>query len=873
MDYKIDNDVSLKGETSSQNSIVYLTGADGIKRDKTNQIADITYDAITTLYTVRFKGSDKQFRYKRQNVQIIKNAIAKVRSRSVFSYLKRVAALSDIKNDNNENILTRIYESIDFVNADSVLARYLNADGTNIRRSVSAHPIFPFGCNRSQYAAVKTALENSLSVIQGPPGTGKTQTILNIIANLILSGNKVLVVSNNNSALDNVREKLSDGKCNLSFLVAMLGRSENVSEFLKSQEAHYPAELNRWTVNIDEARERIRIGDLFDKLKSLFDLEIQAAESRDLLDRLKLEYKHFLQETDTPSMSFGKTTEALSSDEVMELWQKIRAALRKDGNISLWYKFVLFVSYGIGSWKFWKTPVNEVLRQLKTHYYKVRIREQRHTIDEAERLRQAFCPNAAYAAARGLLRHSIGTRYGSKTTRHIFTDGELSKGGSELYDEYPIVLSTTFSSRRCLPYRDKDFLFDYLIMDEASQVDVATGALALSCARNAVIVGDDKQLPNVVTSVGRIKAQEVFEGYSINAAYDFTKHSFLSSITTLFPDVPQTMLCEHYRCHPKIINFCNQKFYGNRLVIMTKDNGEDDVIQVFKTNIGNHCRGHENQRQVDVIINDIMPKLSCAKQEDTGIIAPYRDQAGLISCQMNGIMVDTVHKFQGREKDNIIISSTDDQISQFADDPNLLNVAISRAKKHLYFVVSGNEQSSDTNISDFVSYVQYTNCEVSESGVNSIFDYLYSQYTLARLNYLKSHGRISNYDSENLMYGLLCDILHEERFSTLGVLFEQPLHEIVGRSLLHSLSSEERAFAQNDMAHVDFMIYSKISKQPVLAIEVDGYRFHKKGTRQSARDAIKNRILSLCGIKFLRLSTTGSNEREKIIALLESKGK
>ena len=33
---------------------------------------------------------------------------------------------------------------------------------------------------------VKNALENQISVIQGPPGTGKTQTILNIIANLLI---------------------------------------------------------------------------------------------------------------------------------------------------------------------------------------------------------------------------------------------------------------------------------------------------------------------------------------------------------------------------------------------------------------------------------------------------------------------------------------------------------------------------------------------------------------------------------------------------------------------------------------------------------------------------------------------------------------
>ena len=58
------------------------------------------------------------------------------------------------------------------------------------------------------------------------------------------------------------------------------------------------------------------------------------------------------------------------------------------------------------------------------------------------------------------------------------------------------MLSTTYSAKSCI---SKDMVFDYVIMDEASQVDIKTGALALSCAMNAVIVGDDKQLPNVVS--------------------------------------------------------------------------------------------------------------------------------------------------------------------------------------------------------------------------------------------------------------------------------------------------------------------------------------------------------------------------------------
>ena len=48
--------------------------------------------------------------------------------------------------------------------------------------------------------------------------------------------------------------------------------------------------------------------------------------------------------------------------------------------------------------------------------------------------------------------------------------------------------------------------------------------------------------------------------------YNYADNSFLKSICTVIPDVPQTLLREHYRCHPKIIGFCNQKFYQNQLM-------------------------------------------------------------------------------------------------------------------------------------------------------------------------------------------------------------------------------------------------------------------------------------------------------------------
>ena len=68
-----------------------------------------------------------------------------------------------------------------------------------------------------------------------------------------------------------------------------------------------------------------------------------------------------------------------------------------------------------------------------------------------------------------------------------------------------MVLSTTYSIKGTLSI---DHIYDYLIVEEASQVDLAAGVLVFSCARNTVIVGDLKQLPNVLTEEERQYAHD-----------------------------------------------------------------------------------------------------------------------------------------------------------------------------------------------------------------------------------------------------------------------------------------------------------------------------------------------------------------------------
>lgn len=171
------------------------------------------------------------------------------------------------------------------------------------------------------------------------------------------------------------------------------------------------------------------------------------------------------------------------------------------------------------------------------------------------------------------------SKYGNGRNRVQFTKEDLREQSKRVLLEYPIVLSTTFSSTTSL---GKNITYDYLIIDEASQVDITTGALALSCAKNVVVVGDSKQLPHIVTKDVKESSAQLFHKYGVHSGYEYT-NSFLQSVLKVIPNIPETLLREHYRCHPKIINFCNQKFYNGDLVIMTGDNGEKDVLQAIRT--------------------------------------------------------------------------------------------------------------------------------------------------------------------------------------------------------------------------------------------------------------------------------------------------
>lgn len=271
-----------------------------------------------------------------------------------------------------------------------------------------------------------------------------------------------------------------------------------------------------------------------------------------------------------------------------------------------------------------------------------------------------------------------------------------------------------------------------------------------------------------------------------------------------------------------------------------------------------------------------MPELlkECERKE-IGIISPYKEQkfALLENEAFEGIDIDTIHKFQGREKEAIILTTVDNKISDFVDNINMINVAISRAKKYLRIVVPYEEQRINSNISDFMKYVKYNNFEIVNSNVKSIFDLLYKANYKQKLEYLKNKKKNNSikYLSEHLTYDKIKYILEEEPYNSLDIAVHVPLREII--NVTDKLNERELKYVNNINTHVDFVIYSKMDKKTILAIETDGYEYHKKGTKQSKRDEIKNEIFTKYNISFLRLRTIESNEdrriKEKLNNILE----
>lgn len=823
------------------------------------------------------------------------------RSTDALAYFRELAEGAALRTDEGDSLLAMKYRQLDIVSHRSILSSFLQArfPGSELVLSKpTSCLIFPFGCNMSQKTAVQTALQNPVSLIQGPPGTGKTQTILNLIANMLIQGKRVAVVSNNNSATANVLEKLK--KYELDFVTAFLGSVQNRTAFIEEQKN---AAIQMPTLQeSEEGSVRGGIPRLNQELDKAFETKNELAAVIQQIDAFRLELAHFerfLRETESHNSNVRdrRFQPKVSARKLMKYWLACERKARPYVNtnvlasssgklssnvplasdsksalgrhVGFLEKILLLLQFGLAGRDLFRLSVAERIPVLQEAYYLRKIEEledrRKRLAASLEGYRFDECLDQLTDLSMQLLKHCLAKHYNNRT-RRMFSLDDLWQRSEEFLDEYPVVLSTTFS---VITSVRNGYLFDCVIVDEASQVDMLSGILAMGCAEKLVVVGDPMQLPNVLTELDKERARQVSARYELPEHVRLDRHNLLSSVRDAFPEIPETLLREHYRCHPKIIEFCNQRFYRGELLVMTHDQGEPDVLKAYMTVEGQHARGTFNQRQIDEVVQNVLPELGPIRSSDIGIVSPYRMQVARMQASVgsNEIEIDTVHKYQGREKRIMIITTVSNEANEFVDNPNLLNVAISRAQEKLRLIVSKEMTEGNGNIADFVRYVRYRNCEVVPGKIRSIFDLLYGEYTEARLEVLKKRKRISEYDSENLAHSEIEAVLREKAYRGYGVVSQFPLSMLVQDT--EHLTTEESSYAIHPWTKTDFLIYRKVDKSPVLVIEVDGYAFHREGTRQAERDALKDSVLKKCGLSILRLSTVGSNERSLISKKLE----
>jgi hypothetical protein len=438
---------------------------------------------------------------------------------------------------------------------------------------------------------------------------------------------------------------------------------------------------------------------------------------------------------------------------------------------------------------------------------------------------------------------------------------------NEFIKRFPIIFSTTHALHYCSGY---NYLYDYVIIDESSQVDLISACIAFSCAKNIVLVGDKMQLPHVVKSNNIPLIKEIFKQYDLSKEFEYCSHSILDSISSSYKsNISNTFLSEHYRCDPQIIEFCNKRFYDNKLVIQTTHKDDDCGIKVITTE-SFHARGRTNIRQIEIIEKEILPSL---ENKNIGIIAPYRDQVELLQKRFNfsNCLIDTVHKFQGKEKEIIIMSTVSNKVVLFEDDekidflnnPNLINVAISRAKDILYLIVSKEIiQQEGTILYDFIKYIKYfcSSGHIEHTKVFSVFDLMYSDYSPMLQSFQKRLIKISNFDSENIIGTLIKEICLSKKFGLLDYHFGYSLRKILNTSYIND--EDDLKFINNPNTHCDFVVFNTLNKEIRLIIEVDGEQ-HKEAVQYN-RDRRKDRLLTTAGLKILRLPTTSIECREKI---------
>ena len=244
--------------------------------------------------------------------------------------------------------------------------------------------------------------------------------------------------------------------------------------------------------------------------------------------------------------------------------------------------------------------------------------------------------------------------------------------------------------------------FDTVLFDEASQVTLPLAVMGMLVGRRYILFGDQRQLPPVVA---HRKRRNELEG----SVFDSLAELGCSS-----------MLTETYRLNSELAEWPSRKFYAGRLKpvpVAARRRLEigspparlrqvlDPAHPKVFLDLGHRNATTRNLKEAGVVVELILGLLEAGlPPSEVGVVVPYRAQSREIRTMLRRalpdaetrrwIVVDTVERMQGQEREVVIVSLTTSnpwfaaQLSEFFFQPERLNVAITRPRTKLIIVGS-----------------------------------------------------------------------------------------------------------------------------------------------------------------------------------------
>jgi superfamily I DNA and/or RNA helicase len=157
-----------------------------------------------------------------------------------------------------------------------------------------------------------------------------------------------------------------------------------------------------------------------------------------------------------------------------------------------------------------------------------------------------------------------------------------------------------------------------------------------------------------------------------------------------------TLLDTQYRMHPQIMAVSNRLFYDGRLRtgVSAEDRLPPDGAPLVMVPVDSASDGRTNPAEagaVETLVRRYREQFA-VPAEGIGVVSPFRAQVVLLRKRLHdtGVTVDTVERFQGGERDIMILSLVRAEAGGFVFDEHRLNVAITRARRKLVLVAHPN---------------------------------------------------------------------------------------------------------------------------------------------------------------------------------------